>query len=100
DDQSKKRLSSRRACPAERLFSHPVMHLHGICFFSLVVPNRVSLEVKLHLKLKASSRSKIRCTLKNGEPAERCGEPSFVKNGSSFRRFASRFFVLGQAHLV
>jgi len=28
------------------------------------------------------------------------GEPSFVKNGSSFRRFASRFFVLGQAHLV
>jgi hypothetical protein len=36
-----------------------VMHLHGICFFSLVGPNRVSLEAKLHLKLKASSRSLV-----------------------------------------
>ncbi|PNQ05566.1 hypothetical protein KU43_03780 [Mesotoga sp. SC_NapDC2] len=36
-----------------------MMHLHGICFFSLVVPNRVSLEAKLHLKLKASSRSLV-----------------------------------------
>ncbi len=35
------------------------MNLHGICFLSLffVVSKRVSLEAKLHLRLKASSRS-------------------------------------------
>ncbi|PXF33830.1 hypothetical protein KU43_00435 [Mesotoga sp. SC_NapDC2] len=36
-----------------------MMNLHGICFLSLffVVSKRVSLEAKLHLRLKASSRS-------------------------------------------
>jgi hypothetical protein len=46
------------------------MILHGISFLSLffVVSKRVSLEAKLHLKLKATSRSKNRCALKNEDP--------------------------------